>query len=120
MGDERAATQHGNNNVWCQDNELGWMDWSIPDDEEGRFRQTILTFVRRMLMLREQSGAFGLNRWLEPENDPQLSVRWKDIDGNEPDWHGEDDRRLVLEWAPADKPVVTVSLDAAVGKFFVR
>ena len=120
MGDERGATQHGNNNVWCQDNELGWMDWSIPDDEDGRFRQTILTFVRRMLTLREESGAFALDRWLAPENDPQLSVRWRDIDGNEPDWHGEDDRRLVLEWAPTDKPVLTVSLDAAVGKFLVR
>jgi glycogen operon protein len=119
MGDERGRTQFGNNNVWCQDNERGWLDWSFPEGEEGQFRQAILTFVRRMLTLRAECGAFGLDRWLEPEDDSQLAVRWRSFDGGEPDWHGGDDRRLVLEWVPKGMPALTVSFDAAEGSIIV-
>ena len=28
-GDEFLRTQHGNNNAWCQDNPIGWVDWSL-------------------------------------------------------------------------------------------
>ncbi|MGW2918747.1 glycogen debranching protein GlgX [Streptomyces angustmyceticus] len=35
-GDEMGRTQHGNNNAYCQDNETGWVDWSLLDDPEWR------------------------------------------------------------------------------------
>ena len=34
-GDEIGRTQHGNNNGWCQDNELSWYDWSEPAAGNG-------------------------------------------------------------------------------------
>src|SRR6476620_10295179 len=46
-GDEFARSQHGNNNAWCQDNELSWFHWDI--DEHGRRLQT---FTERLIALR--------------------------------------------------------------------
>src|SRR5262249_2433948 len=41
-GDEIGRTQSGNNNAWCQDNEISWFDWKAADDE-------LLSFVRRLI-----------------------------------------------------------------------
>src|SRR3712207_1054843 len=46
-GDELGRTQRGNNNGWCQDNELSWFDWEIDDA-----RRSILEFTKRLLALR--------------------------------------------------------------------
>ena len=46
-GDEVARTQRGNNNAWCQDNELAWFDWEWDDDQRGQ-----LDFTRRLIDLR--------------------------------------------------------------------
>ncbi len=46
-GDERLRSQRGNNNAWCQDNEIGWIDWRA-DPAAEELRQ----FVRRLLRLR--------------------------------------------------------------------
>jgi len=48
-GDERLRTQGGNTNAWCQDNETGWLDWSV--DAEG---EQLRNFVRRLLAFRRQ------------------------------------------------------------------
>mgnify|MGYP005843133317 CR=1 FL=1 len=47
-GDERGRTQGGNNNVYCQDNPLAWMDWTLDDD-----RRAILAWTKRMIALRK-------------------------------------------------------------------
>src|SRR5262249_8699305 len=46
-GDEMGRTQRGNNNAYCQDNELGWHDWRLDDG-----KRALLAFTRRMLALR--------------------------------------------------------------------
>ena len=47
-GDELGRTQGGNNNVYCQDNEVAWIDWSLADDEADLLRFTgALTRLRR-------------------------------------------------------------------------
>jgi len=54
MGDERGRTQHGNNNTYCHDNALNWLDWS-PDaeaDDIQRFAQRCLAFRRAHPVLR--------------------------------------------------------------------
>ncbi|MGP3968653.1 glycogen debranching protein GlgX [Streptomyces sp. 6N223] len=48
-GDEMGRTQRGNNNAYCQDNELGWVDWSLTDDPEW---ERLLTFTRRLIRMR--------------------------------------------------------------------
>src|SRR5205807_3516434 len=42
-GDETGRTQRGNNNAWCQDNEISWLDWNL--DER---RRELLEFTRRL------------------------------------------------------------------------
>jgi glycogen operon protein len=46
-GDEMGRTQGGNNNAYCQDNEVSWLDWSLDDR-----RRALLGFVRRLIRLR--------------------------------------------------------------------
>lgn len=46
-GDEFARTQHGNNNAYCQDSEIGWINWDL--DEDGK---ALLKFVKRLIKLR--------------------------------------------------------------------
>ncbi|MEE6281131.1 glycogen debranching protein GlgX [Georgenia sp. MJ170] len=46
-GDELGRTQRGNNNVYCQDNELSWVDWELTEDQEH-----LLDFTQRMVALR--------------------------------------------------------------------
>ncbi|WP_088280200.1 glycogen debranching protein GlgX [Ideonella sp. A 288] len=47
MGDEMRRTQHGNNNAYCQDNEIGWLDWRLLDRDPGLHR-----FVKGLIRLR--------------------------------------------------------------------
>jgi len=47
MGDEAGRTQHGNNNAYCQDNEINWLDWSLVES-----RQDLLRFARLMVAFR--------------------------------------------------------------------
>ena len=52
MGDENGRTQEGNNNAYCQDNQLAWMDWSA-DPREAALRD----FVAGALRLRARAAA---------------------------------------------------------------
>jgi isoamylase len=56
-GDEIGRTQYGNNNAWCQDNELSWYRW---DEAEG----DLLAFTRRLIELRKQHPVFRRERFL--------------------------------------------------------
>ncbi len=47
-GDEFARTQHGNNNAYCQDSEIGWINWDLDEDGEA-----LLKFVTRVIKLRQ-------------------------------------------------------------------
>jgi len=59
-GDEFGRTQRGNNNAYCQDNEISWLDWHI--DPDGRH---FFEFVRRLLELRRQHSAFRRTQFLQ-------------------------------------------------------
>jgi glycogen operon protein len=52
-GDEFLRTQKGNNNAWCQDNEVSWVDWSLKEENAGFFR-----FVRNLIQLRKRHPVF--------------------------------------------------------------
>ena len=53
-GDELSRTQAGNNNAYCQDNELTWLDWELDDE-----RRAFLAFVRRAFALRRANPLFA-------------------------------------------------------------
>jgi isoamylase len=52
-GDELARTQRGNNNAYCQDNEISWVDWNL-----DRRRRDLLEFTRHLMALRKEHPAF--------------------------------------------------------------
>ena len=59
-GDEISRTQQGNNNCWCQDNELSWYDWNLDE------RATALhDFTRRLIALRHEHPVFRRESFLE-------------------------------------------------------
>ena len=53
-GDEIGRTQHGNNNAYCQDNEISWLDWDHVDEAMLRFVQRIVAFRRERPVLRRK------------------------------------------------------------------
>jgi glycogen operon protein len=59
-GDEMGRTQHGNNNVYCQDSELSWMDWSLVDKNSD-----LLAFARKATALRKIHPVFRRRRFFE-------------------------------------------------------
>ena len=52
-GDEMGRTQQGNNNAYCQDSEINWLDWSMSKDDKE-----LLQFIRRLIRLRKKHPAF--------------------------------------------------------------
>lgn len=85
-GDELGRTQGGNNNAYCQDNELTWIDWENLDLE-------LLAFTRRLIEMRNTHHVFRRRRWFQGSNirGTQLTdIGWFRPDGEEmadPDWH---------------------------------
>jgi glycogen operon protein len=81
-GDEFGHTQGGNNNVYCQDNPLGWIDWSAIDDDD----RAVTAFVRRLLALRAGHPIFRrasyrdgtLIDWFNAAGGPQKPEQWDD------------------------------------------
>lgn len=71
-GDEVGRTQQGNNNAYCQDNEISWMDWEKAD-------QDLLAFTQKLIKIRREHPAFGRRRWFrgEPVKDGELAdIAW--------------------------------------------
>ena len=56
-GDEFGRTQHGNNNAYCQDNEISWFDWQTADAD-------LLEFTRQLIRLRREHPTFRRRHWL--------------------------------------------------------
>jgi isoamylase len=79
-GDELGHTQSGNNNAYCQDNEISWLDWDLPD--EGR---DFLEFVAQMVAFRRRHPVFSLRRFLQGTilKDGVSEVAWLRPDGGE-------------------------------------
>lgn len=59
-GDEFGRTQRGNNNAYCQDNEINWLSWSDISDQEQEF----LAFVRRLISLRREHPVLHRSQFL--------------------------------------------------------
>ena len=59
-GDELGRTQHGNNNVYCQDNELSWIDWA-----DARDNDLLTEFTARLLALRRAHPVFRRQRFFQ-------------------------------------------------------
>ena len=82
MGDEVRRTQHGNNNAYCQDNELSWLDWSLVEQHPGLLRFVKLLIERRLLRnLEHEHRRTSLNTLLR-----DAKKAWHGVKLNQPDW----------------------------------
>ncbi len=85
-GDEIGRTQKGNNNAYCQDNELTWYDWDNVDED-------LLDFCRRLIQFRKSNPAFRRRGWFQgkPIRDSETrDIAWFTVKGKEmteKDWH---------------------------------
>ncbi len=87
-GDELGRTQHGNNNAYCHDSELTWVDWDLDDE-----RRALLAFTAEALRLRRELGLFDRRRFFSASE-----LAWLHPDGREVtegDWHDPELRTLL-------------------------
>ena len=86
-GDEIGRSQNGNNNGYCQDNEISWFDWESADKD-------LLEFTRRLIQLRKEHPVFHRRRWFQgrPIHGVHVTdIGWFTPDGSEmtqEDWNG--------------------------------
>ena len=84
-GDEFGNTQHGNNNAYCQDNEIAWLKWE-------NFNQTLFDFTKQIIALRKKIQSLQQDAWWSDEN-----VEWLNTWGNPmtlDDWHNRESKAL--------------------------
>ncbi len=97
-GDELGRTQGGNNNAYCQDNEIGWIDWPGVDEEAMHFQR----FVRRLVRFRREHIVFHRHRFFrgtEVSEGGVKDIAWLRPDGKErhqEDWGDPGDRCLAF------------------------
>ena len=77
QGDEFGRTQKGNNNAYCQDNDIAWVDWSLAAKNAG-----LLRFTRLMIALRKKHFALSREQFLN-------RVTWHGTKVGAPDWTGQ-------------------------------
>jgi glycogen operon protein len=85
-GDEFARTQGGNNNAYCQDNAVSWIDWRLAEQNAAQ-----LDFVRDLMALRKELGVLRLKAWSRDNDDeaPGSAVHWFSVWGlhmTQPEW----------------------------------
>jgi glycogen operon protein len=89
-GDERRRSQQGNNNAYCQDNEISWLDWTASPKAEG-----LTAFVKQLCTLRHRYPILRRNRFLTGAVDEELDIKdvsWLKTDGapmQAADWSGD-------------------------------
>ena len=101
-GDEFGRSQAGNNNAYCQDNEISWWDWSIANSEQGR---DLRRFVARLIALRQQHEALHQRHFLHGHREPApgiFDIAWFESGGElilEESWNKPEIRLLALRRA---------------------
>ena len=89
-GDEVANTQNGNNNTYCQDNQIGWIDWSKLDTDDdftdliGKLKQIRDSYPQlqphQWLVGKRHDGSYDV-KWLTPSADEMSDQDWNFPDG---------------------------------------
>jgi isoamylase len=80
-GDEMGRTQRGNNNAYCQDSEISWVDWTL-----SKTQQSLLTFTKALIALRQTHPVFRRRRFFQGRRIRGTEVKdlyWLRPDGKE-------------------------------------
>ncbi|WP_258546900.1 glycogen debranching protein GlgX [Psychromonas sp. B3M02] len=99
-GDEMGNHQSGNNNAYCQDNQISWINWDTSEDD-----QALLAFTSKMIALRAESRLFG-DLILDDHNPESDIVAWYHPDGylmEEVDWHATNSQAIALSLKEASE-----------------
>lgn len=94
-GDEMLRTQGGNNNAYCQDNEISWLDWNLSADA-----QSMIDYLRHVIDLRRRYPILRRGRFLSGDYNEDLGLKevtWLTPDGDEMDvecWEDAEARSL--------------------------
>lgn len=109
-GDEFGHSQRGNNNAYCQDNAISWLDWSRAD-------HALIDFTAHLVALRRRLPALRQDRWLSdtPRADGGHNVRWLAPHGQPmrvDDWHDGARHVLGLLLAPPGETAVLLLVNA--------
>jgi glycogen operon protein len=87
-GDEFARSQGGNNNAWCQDNEISWLDWSLLEKNAGFFR-----FFKKCIALRKEHKPFRREDFFHPHDqtgrDMQAEIHWQYLHPERQNWSAD-------------------------------
>lgn len=102
MGDEYAHTRHGNNNTWCQDNELNWFLWNRLDFRPGFYR-----FFRSLIDFRKtHHHLLARETFLEDKD-----ITWHGLTPSNPDW-GNDNRFVAFTLNSDQSPELYAAFNA--------
>jgi isoamylase len=90
-GDELGRTQQGNNNAYCQDNDISWVNWDLAATNADllRFVQLMIAFRKRCPMLRRSTFAL--------DGETGFHVTWHGVKRMSADWSSES-RSLAMQW----------------------
>lgn len=108
MGDEVRRTQKGNNNAYCQDNEINWLDWSLMEKHED-----ILRFVRLLILGRLHRDAeyrdygLSLNKMLK-----KARIEWHGVKLHKPDWGSDSHCIAMTAWSLSTKFIIHLMVNA--------
>jgi isoamylase len=107
-GDEMGRTQDGNNNAYCQDNEISWVDWAAADSSLRSFVKDLVAFRRSHPVFRRHRYLTGVEAgelgWYTPEGAPMTQPGWDDasalaigvyLDGSDAPDNGPDGQPLL-------------------------
>jgi len=82
MGDEMGRTQQGNNNAYCQDNEISWVNWDLLSENEA-----YNAFVKRMINYSQSKSLFRIEHLLAANGDNNIPyIKWHGVKLDKPDW----------------------------------
>jgi glycogen operon protein len=106
-GDEFGRTQRGNNNAYCQDNEMSWVDWA----EAERLANSLQAFTCQLLRLRRENVVFRRQHpftgHVIPGTDV-MDVVWLNMDGTS---------RMLSDWSTADDNFIAFMMSGQAGDY---
>ena len=79
-GDEFGRTQQGNNNAYCQDNEISWLNWELAEQNHG-----LLRFFTQLIALRKKHPVFHRTDFF-PATEENPEIEWQSLTPGKPDW----------------------------------
>lgn len=107
MGDEIRQSRQGNNNPWCQDNELNWLDW-----ERVASQGDILRFTKLLAQLTTNLAPYALDKfWAATNPDQKGDLSWHGTELGKPDWKPESRQLAFTIHQNREEPLLHVILN---------